>query len=90
MYIIWVMLAFSALYLVPIIWGPSIWDRLLGLNLITVKIVAMIIAFAAVHDTAYMLDFAIVYSLFGFIGTIFISVFLCEHRRKRQKKGGEG
>ena len=89
MYVFWVMAAFLAIYMILMVVGPSIWDRLLGLNLSTVKIVAMIIAFSAAHDTAYMIDFAIFYALFGFIGTIFIAVFLCEHRRKRFKKGGE-
>ena len=76
MYILWVMLLFLLLYIVRIVKGPSIWDRLLGMNLISTKIVIIIIIFASFQDTAYLLDFAIVYVLLGFIGTIFISRFL--------------
>ena len=76
MYILWVMLLFLSLYIVRIVKGPSVWDRLLGLNLISTKIVIIIIIFASFHETSYLLDFAIVCVLLGFIGTIFISRFL--------------
>jgi multisubunit Na+/H+ antiporter MnhF subunit len=36
----------------------------------------MIVAFASISGTAYILDFAIIYALFGFIGTIFLALFL--------------
>ena len=76
MFLIWIMFLFLSLYIVRIARGPSIWDRLLGLNLISTKIVIIIIIFASFHDTAYLLDFAFVYVLMGFIGIIFITRFL--------------
>ena len=58
--------------------GPSVWDRLLGMNLIASKIILIIILFSAVMEMDFLLDFAIIYALSGFIGTIFIALFLVE------------
>jgi len=85
MYILWVLLACLVFYLVRTIKGPSIWDRLLGMNLIATKIITMIVVFASVRGSAYILDFAIIYALCGFIGTIFVALFLLE-RQKGGKK----
>ena len=76
MYILWVMLVFLSLYIVRIIKGPSIWDRLLGFNLISTKIVIMIILLASLYETGFLLDFAIAYALLGFICIMFTARFL--------------
>ena len=76
MYLLWIMFVFLSLYIVRIVKGPSIWDRLLGLNLMSTKIVIIIIIFASLNETAYLLDFAIVYALLGFIGIFFTARFL--------------
>ena len=85
MYVLWVMFAFMFLSLLRIIMGPTIWDKLLGMNLIASKIIIVIIAFASANQTNYYLDFAIIYALSGFVGIIFISLFL-----SKRKKGGKG
>ena len=85
MCVLWIMSAYLLLYFVRAVRGPSIWDRLLGMNLISTKIIIIVIFFASVHETAYLLDFAIIYALFGFIGVIFVALFLLG----RTKKGGE-
>ena len=89
MYVLWVMLAYLVLYMVIVAVGPSPWDRLLGLNLIATKTVVIIIVFASVYDTAFLLDFAIVYALFGFIGTIFVALFLSEREKRKLRKKEE-
>jgi len=76
MYILWIMLVLLVLYSIRVIIGPSIWDRLLGLNLISTKVVVIIILFASLTETAYLLDFAIVYILLGFISVFFTARFL--------------
>ncbi|MCL2588126.1 MAG: monovalent cation/H+ antiporter complex subunit F [Oscillospiraceae bacterium] len=75
MWVLWILLAFLALYFVIAVKGPSVWDRLLGLNLISTKIVIIILVFASFRDSAYLLDYAIVFALLGFIGTIFVILF---------------
>ena len=73
-------------YLVRVVIGPSVWDRLLGLNLILSKTIMIIILFASIMGTTYLLDFAIIYALSGFIGTIFMALFLSQ--RNIQKGRG--
>ena len=85
--ILWVMLVFLMLIFVQlVIRGPSIWDRLLGVSVISVKVILLIIIYASVNGQAYLLDFAIIYALFGFISIIFIALFL-SNRGKNNKKG---
>jgi len=79
------MLAYLALCVIRVIKGPSIWDRFLGVNLVYTKIVIIIIVFASIHETAYLLDFAIVYVLLAFISTFFTARFLLG----RAKGGGK-
>ena len=85
MYILWIMLVYLLLYLAIVIMGPSIWDRLLGMNLVSTKIIIIIIVLASVYNTAYILDFAVIYTLFGFIGVIFTALFLFERTRGREE-----
>ena len=90
MVVFWIMLGLLALYILRAFLGPSMWDRLLGMNLISTKIIAIIIVVASLYERAFLLDFAIIYALSGFIGTIFLALFLCDHRkRKNDKREGQ-
>lgn len=84
-YVIWAMTAFIFVFLFRIIKGPSPWDRLLGLNLITSKIIIIIIVFSYINDTSYLLDLAIIYALFSFISEIFIALFLADRAKEGEK-----
>ena len=83
MHLLWVMLIFLVLYMVKLVKGPAIWDRFLALNLISTKMVIIIIVFASMYDTAYLLDLAIISTLLWFICIIFTALFL-----KDRKTGG--
>ena len=59
------------------IWlGPTIWDRLLGLNLSTSKLIMLIVLIATVRQESMLLDIAIVYALLGFVGITFLSIYI--------------
>ena len=79
--IIWIIMLYLLCGLLRTYLGPSIWDRLLGMNLIAAKISLMLIVFASLFDLAYLLDVAIASTLLGFIGVIFIALFLGEHTK---------
>ena len=81
-----ILVVYLCVYIARVIEGPSIWNRLLGMNLITTKIILMIIIFASMHNTGYFLDFAIIYAVCGFIGTIFLANFMSD-RVKADKSG---
>ena len=82
----WVLVVYLLLAFVRVIKGPTIWDRLLGMNVIATKIIVIIIIYAAINDTAFLLDFAIIYTLSGFIGTIYIALFFADRRERGKKK----
>ena len=85
MVVLFVMFGYLAVYIVRVVKGPSIWDRMLGLSLIATKIMLMIILFASLTGTSFLLDIAIVYTLLGFIGLIFIARFLLDRLNGRRK-----
>jgi len=84
--IFWGMIAILLLCFVRLIKGPSIWDRLLGMNIVATKIVIIIIVYASIYNTAFLLDFAIIYAMSGFIGTIYIALFFADRKRRRKRK----
>ncbi|PRY93110.1 multisubunit sodium/proton antiporter MrpF subunit [Hasllibacter halocynthiae] len=72
--------------------GPSLPDRVVALDLMTVAIVAFCGLMAiAVRDTAF-LDVALVLALVGFLATVALSRFAerARLRRERDEKGEEG
>lgn len=56
--------------------GITIWDRLMGLNMISAKILMAIVILALITQKSYYLDIAIAYAVLGFIGTILIARFV--------------
>ena len=84
MYVIWILLVFMFLFLIRTVQGPTIWDRLLGMSLISVKVIILVVAFASLNDLTYLLDYAIIYALFGFISVIFIAFFILDRTRRRK------
>ena len=82
----WVLIVYLLLAFVRVIKGPTIWDRLLGMNVIATKIIIIIIIYAAMTDTSFLLDFAIIYTLSGFIGTIYIALFFADRKERGKKK----
>ena len=84
--VLWSMLIFLFFYLVRAIKGPSAWDRLMVMNVISTKIIVIIIIIASINEMPFLLDFAIIYALFGFIGAIFIALFLSERSQSSQGK----
>ncbi|MDR2570032.1 MAG: hypothetical protein LBD23_07010 [Oscillospiraceae bacterium] len=85
MYLLWIVLAYMFVFVITTIKGPTIWDRLLGMTLISVKGVIFIIAYASIFDKAYMLDYAIICTLFGFISVLFIAYFITDRAKKKRK-----
>ncbi len=76
-------IASSAVALYRVLWGPTIPDRLLGLNVVSAQILAIIVLYAAKEKLHVYLDVALVYDIFGFVGILALTRFL----GKRQRKG---
>ena len=87
---LWFLLGISLVYIARMVKGPTIWDRLLSLSLISTKLLLIIVLFADHLDMPYLLDIAIVSSLLGFMGIVFIALFLRGHKRgSGREKGGK-
>lgn len=84
--VIFILALLTLLSSLRVLIGPSVWDRLIGLNLITSKIVSIMIIFAASTRQTYILDIALVYALCSFTGIIFMSVYLQRKGRFRESE----
>ena len=62
--------------LARIVAGPTVWDRLLGMALISSKIIVAIVIFALIVERSFIMDIAIIYSLLGFISSVLIARFI--------------
>lgn len=71
-----ILVLLSLLSAIRVILGPSLWDRLLGLNLVTSKLLMLIILIAFVKNQTFILDLALVYALLSFMGIIFFSIYV--------------
>jgi len=61
--------------------GPTMSDRLLGFNLLASKLTMLVIVYALKQQIPFYLDIALVFSLVGFIGVIFIGNFILKKGR---------
>ncbi len=62
--------------LTRLIKGPSFWDRLLALNIITSKIVIFLIFLSIEKELPYLFDMSLAYGILGIWSVIFISQFV--------------
>ncbi len=65
-----------SLALYRVIFGPTPWDRLIAVNLISSKVVMIMVAAAVFFERRIYLDVALVYAIIGFVSIIAISKFL--------------
>jgi multisubunit Na+/H+ antiporter MnhF subunit len=61
-----------------IVVGPTIADRVVGLDALTLVIVVILGAYSYVQESPFFLDAALVMAIIGFIGTIAIARYLEE------------
>lgn len=68
--------------------GPRFTDRLLGINVINVKVIILICMLAAYFEKSYIVDIALVYSAISFLSVIVLSrLFLSDYIKDRD--GGD-
>ena len=77
MYVFFGITAFS---MVRVVIGPSIVDRLIGLNVVAAQVLTILVLMAYKENLAVYLDVALVYDIFGFIGILAITKFFSRER----------
>ena len=50
--------------------GPTVADRMIGLNLITAQTLALLVLISVANGRIIYLDVALVYDIFGFVGIL--------------------
>ncbi|HII67402.1 MAG: multicomponent Na+:H+ antiporter subunit [Thermococcaceae archaeon] len=62
--------------LIRVMLGPSVPDRVVGVDTLNTLIVAGMILLGAAYDRVIYIDIAIVYALLSYIGTLVIAKYL--------------
>ena len=71
-----VLAALVLLSLYRVIFGPTAYDRLLGINLISSMVTVMIVILSIRFQRRVYMDVALVYALLSFIGVIALAKYL--------------
>ena len=77
---IYIFLGSGLISLYRVIAGPSSADRLIGLNIVSSQILAILVLFAARENLHVYLDVALVYDIFGFVGILAIAKYFGKSR----------
>lgn len=74
--IILILALYSLVGLYRVLRGPTVWDRMLGSALFSSKIIIISILVGMVINRSFAVDVALIYAVFGFLGTIMIARFV--------------
>jgi len=80
--IITLLIAATVLTGIRVVIGPSVWDRLLGLYLVSTKIIILIVIFSFISGQAFYLDIGLAFALLGFVGTTSLAKFLQKDKER--------
>ena len=73
--------ASSVVSLTRVVIGPSVVDRMIGLNMTTAGVLAILVLIAVKERLPVYLDVALVYDIFGFIGLLAITKYFSDRER---------
>lgn len=82
--LLWVIYFFvgsSIVSMVRVVIGPSVVDRMIGLNLVSAQILALLVLVALRENRSIYLDVALVYDIFGFVGILAITRYFGRRRK---------
>lgn len=63
--------------------GPTIWDRILMVNLISIKVVLFVAVYAVYIDNKLLLDIAISYGIIGYLSITLLTKYIMTGGRER-------
>lgn len=69
-YLVYFLIASSLVSMVRVVIGPSIADRMIGLNLVSAQVLAILVILSVASGRSMYLDVALVYDIFGFVGIL--------------------
>ena len=77
------------LALVRALLGPSVYDRVLAVNMFGTKTALLLSVVAFLYGRPDFLDLALAYALINFVGVLAVLEFFQKRSTSRNKKGGE-
>ncbi|WP_130805698.1 monovalent cation/H+ antiporter complex subunit F [Senegalia massiliensis] len=69
--------------LIKMVKGPTLWDRLMCLNLISAHTILLITIYGIYKENSMLLDIAISYGIIGFLTITLLSRFLLRGGRQK-------
>ncbi|MFW5800891.1 MAG: monovalent cation/H+ antiporter complex subunit F [Spirochaeta sp.] len=78
LYILYLLIALASFRLII---GPSIYDRLMALSMISALVVVLMCIYAVIYQRDYYLDVAMVYALLSFAEILAVTRFQTRRRR---------
>jgi len=76
-----------ALALARALMGPSVYDRILAVNMLGTKTVLLLALLAFLHGRPDFLDLALAYALINFIGVLAVLEFIESSKQREQAAG---
>ena len=67
--------------IIRLVIGPTTWDRLLSLNIISAKTIMLLAVYSVYDGNLYLLDIAFSYGLIGFLTIVLFSRFIARGGR---------
>lgn len=67
--------------LIRLLKGPTVWDRLMAVNLISSKIIMILTLFGIYTNSIMILDISIAYSILGFLVIVLLCKFIAQGGR---------
>jgi len=72
-YLTYFLILSSVVSAIRVFIGPSVADRLTGLNMAGAQILALLVVISIANNRSIYLDVALVYDIFGFVGILAIT-----------------
>lgn len=70
--------------------GPTVYDRVLAVNMFGTKTVLLLAVVAFLYDRPDFLDLALAYALINFIGVLAVLKFIQNQSRRQEAPGVDG
>ena len=74
--VIFVLVATSVICLYRVLFGPTVSDRVVGLNTISTKVTIILVLLAVLYERAMLLDAAIAFAMLNVTGALMVSKYL--------------
>lgn len=81
-YLVYFLIASCLLSMVRVIIGPSLPDRMIGLNLVAAQTLVILVILSVAMDRSIYLDVALVYDIFGFVGILALARYFSGTKEK--------